>query len=159
MPGVPFLVAEVGQMRGGDLHDVGAMLGERAGAGRSGEDARKVEHADARERPIAGWQRLGRAVADAHDLHQRQRGDGGGLRMPRPFRLRPRHAAGALCGDDRLLEVGGVPGGNGARHRIAILRHAEHAERGRAMIGEIAVEIAPAAVPGGIDAHDAVARG
>ena len=159
VPGIQFLVAQVGQMRGGDLHDVGAVLGQRARAGRAGEHARQVEHADARERPIAGRQRLGRAVADAHDLHQRQRGDGGGLRMSRPFRLRAHHAAGALGGDDRLLQVGGVPGRNGARHRVAILRHAEHAERGRAMVGEIAVQIAPAAVLGRIDAHDAVARG
>jgi hypothetical protein len=49
----------------------------------------------------------------------------------RPFGLRPRHATSALCGNDRLLEIGGVPGGHCARHGVAILRYAEHAERTR----------------------------
>jgi len=71
MPGIPFLVPQVGQMCAGDLHDVGTMFGERAGTSRSSEDARKVEDADAREWAIAGWRRLGSAVADAHDLHER----------------------------------------------------------------------------------------
>ena len=99
----------------------------------------------------------GGAVADPHDLHQRQGGDGGGLRMLRPFRMRAHHAAGALGGDDRLLQVGGVPVQHRARHRIAVLRHAEHAQRGGAMVGEIAVQVAPAAILGRIDAHDRVA--
>src|SRR5258708_22083691 len=54
---------------------------------------------------------------------------------------------------------GGVPGGNCARHCVAILRYAEHAECSRAMIGKIAVEIGPAPVPGRIEAHDSVSRG
>ncbi len=58
-------------MRAGDLHDVGTVFGERAGTRRSGEDTGQVDDADAREWPIAGWQRLGGAVADAHDLHER----------------------------------------------------------------------------------------
>ena len=77
----------------------------------------------------------------------------------RPFGLRPRHATGALCGNDRLLEIGGVPGGHCARHGVAILRYAEHAERSRAMIGKIAVEIGPAPVPRRIEAHDGVSCG
>ncbi len=145
-------------MRAGDLQDVSAMLGERAAAGRSGEDAREVEGADARERPIAGRQRLGGGIADAHDLHQRQRRDRNALRMCRPFALRPRHAAGALRGDDRLLEIGGVPSGHRARHRLAVLRHAENVQRGRAMIGKIAMKIRPAPVAGRIEAHDRVSR-
>ena len=87
MAGVEFLVAEVGKMRAGDLQDVRAMLGQRAGAGRAGEHARQVEHADTGKRAVAGWQFLRRAVADPHDLHQRQCRDGGRLRMPRPFCL------------------------------------------------------------------------
>ncbi len=146
-------------MRAGDLHDVGTVFGERAGTRRSGEDTGQVDDADAREWPIAGWQRLGGAVADAHDLHERQRRDRSALRMSRPFGLRPRHATGALCGNDRLLEIGGVPGGHCARHGVAILRYAEHAERSRAMIGKIAVEIGPAPVPRGIEAHDGVSCG
>src|SRR6266436_7057299 len=146
-------------MWSGDLHDVSTVLGERAGTSRSSEDAGKVEDADAREWPITGWQRLGGAVADAHDLHEWQRCDRSALRMSRPFGLRPRHATGALCGNDRLLEIGGVPGGHCARHGVAILRYAEHAERSRAMIGKIAVEIGPAPVPRRIEAHDGVSCG
>src|SRR5947209_15279247 len=146
-------------MWAGDLHDVGTVLGERAGTSRSSKDASQVEDADAREWPITGWQRLGGAVADAHDLHEWQRCDRSCLRMSRPFRLCPRHAAGALCSNDRLLEIGGVPGGNCARHCVAIFRYAEHAECRRAMIGKIAVEIGPAPVPGWIEAHDSVSRG
>ena len=41
VPRVPFLVPEVGQMRGRDLRNVGAVLGESAGARRSGEHARR----------------------------------------------------------------------------------------------------------------------
>ena len=48
-----------------------------------------------------------------------------------PIRPASRHATGALCGNDRLLEIGGVPGGHCARHGVAILRYAEHAERTR----------------------------
>src|SRR5262249_47244251 len=125
---------------------------------RSGEDAGKVEDADAREWPITGWQRLGGAVADAYDLHERQRCDRSALRMSRPFRLRPRHSAGAFFSTDRLLVVAIVPCGNCARHCVAIFRYAEHAECRRAMIGKIAVEIGPAPVPGRIEAHDGVSR-
>ena len=135
------------------------MLGQGAGAGRPGQDARQVEHPDARQRPIAVGQRLRRAVADLDDLHQRQRGDGGGLRVLGPFVHGAHHAAGALGGDDRLLELERVPLRHRLAHRLAIFRHAEHAEGGGAMVREIAVEIAPAAVLGRIDAHDRVALG
>jgi len=75
-------------MRASDPQNVSAMFGERAGTCRSGKDAGKVEDADARERPIADWKRLGVAVSDTYDLHERQRCHGSTLRMPRPVRLR-----------------------------------------------------------------------
>src|SRR5262245_22903469 len=146
-------------MCAGDFHHVSAMLGECASTSRSGKNARKVEDADARERPITGWKRFGGAVADAHDLHERQPRDRNTLWMFRPFRLRSHHATCALRGNDRLLEIGSVPGGHRACHGPTILRYAEHAKRRRAMIGKIAVEIGPAAVPGWIEAHDGVSRG
>ena len=115
VPGVQFLVPEARQMRAGDLHHVGTMFGERAGTCRSGKDARQIENADARERPIAGWKRLGGAVADANDLHQRQRCDRRTLRVSRPFVPRSRHAAGALrrvrarCMKDSIFASGTRP--------------------------------------------------
>ena len=69
------------------------------------------------------------------------------------------HAPGALRGDDRLLELERVPLRHRLAHRLAIFRHAEHAEGGGTMVREIAVEIAPAAVLGRIDAHHRVALG
>ena len=72
MSGVPFLVAEIGQMLGRNLQDVRAVLGERAGASRPGKHPREIKHADARKRPIPSRQWLGRAVADSHDFHQWQ---------------------------------------------------------------------------------------
>ena len=132
---------------------VGAVLGERAGGGRSGEDPGQVEHADARQRAVAFGQPFPRAVADLHDLHQRQRGDRRGLRMLRPFGHAAHHAAGALGVDDRLLELERIPGRHGTTHRVAVFRHAEDLERGLAMVREIGVDIAPAPVLRRIDAH------
>ena len=111
MPGIPFLMAKVGEMRGGDLHDVGTMLGERPRTGRSSEDARQIEHADVRKWSVSSGQRLWVTIADANDLQQRQPGDRNGLRVFPPLRLRAGHAAGAICGNEGLLELSGVPGG------------------------------------------------
>ena len=157
--GVVFLVADVRQVRRGDLQDVGAVLGQRAGAGRPGEHARQVEHADARQRPVAFGELFRRAVADLDDLHQRQRGDRRGLRMLRPFVHAAHHAAGALGGDDRLLELERIPLRHRLAHRLAILRHAEDAQGGGAVVREIGVDVAPAPVLRRIDAHDRVALG
>ena len=52
VPGVEFLVADIGQMRPGDLQDIGAVLGQCAGAGRTGQHARQIEHADPGKRAI-----------------------------------------------------------------------------------------------------------
>jgi hypothetical protein len=45
--GVVLLAAEARQVRAGDLQHVGAVLGERARAGRPGDDARRSRHTDA----------------------------------------------------------------------------------------------------------------
>ena len=134
------------------------MLGQRARAGGAGQHARQVQHAHAGQRPVARRQRFRRRVADADDLQQRQRGDGGGLRMLRPLRVRAHHAAGALGGDDRLLQVQRVPVSHCLATAARSSAHAQHAQRGGAMVGEVAVQVAPAAILGGIDAHDRIAR-
>ena len=112
----------LGRCFAGDLQHVGAVLGERARARRPGDDAREIEHADARQRPIAFRQRLRRRVADLDDLHQRQRRDRLALRMLRPLFHRAHHAAGAFRGDDRFLELERVPLRDGFAHRVADLR-------------------------------------
>src|SRR6059058_1852132 len=103
--GIEFLVAEIRQVRSGDLQDVGAVLGERASTRRPGEDARQIEHPETRQGPITVGKFFGRAVADLDDLHQRQRRDRGSLRVLRPLLHGAHHAAGALRRDDRLLEL------------------------------------------------------
>ena len=158
VPGVEFLIAKIWQMRRGDLQHVRAVFRQRASAGRPGQHARQIQHAHARQRTLARGQLLWRCVADPYDLQQRQGGDGGRLRMLCPFGVRAHHAAGTFGGDDRLLEIGGVPVQHRARHCLAIFLHAEHAQRGGAMVGEVAVQVAPAAILGRIDAHDGVAR-
>ena len=157
--GIVFLVADIRQVRCGDLQDVSAVLGEGAGTGRPGEDPRQVEHPHARQRPVAVGKLLWRAVADFDDLQQRQRGDGSGLRVLGPFGHGAHHAPGALRGDDRLLEFEGVPLRHRLAHRRALFWHAEHAEGGGTMVREIAVEIAPAAVLGRINPHHGITLG
>ena len=159
MTGIVFLVADIRQVRPGDLQDVGAVLGEGARTGRPGEDPRQVEHSDARQRAIAVGELFRRTVADLDDLHQRQRGDCGGLRVLGPIFQVPHHAPGAVPGDDRLLKLESVPMCHRVAHRLAIFRHSEYAEGGGTIVREIAVEIAPAAVLGRIDAHYRVALG
>ena len=88
-----------------------------------------------------------------------KRGDGGGLGMLRPLGVGPDHAAGAFGGDDRFLQVGGVPVQHRLCHGIAVFRHAEHAQRRGAVVGEVGVDVAPAAVFGRVDAHDRIAPG
>ena len=131
-------------MRGADLEHVGAVLGEAARTGRTGEDAREVEHAHAGERPRARRQRLGRRVADALDLEQRLQGDRPGVRMRRPVRLRPGVAGAAAAGVDRVLERDAVPRAARLLGRGAILPGAEDAEGGAAVIDEVAMDADPA---------------
>src|SRR5262249_60401778 len=67
------------------------------------------------------------------------------------------HAAGAFRGDDGFFQLEGVPFGHRLPHGFAVFRHTEHAERRRAMVREIAVEITPAPVLCRIRAHHGVA--
>ena len=157
--GVVLLADDAGQMRPGDLQDVRAVLREGACAGRAGEDPRQVEHAHARQRPIAVRELLPRTVADLDDLDQWQRGDSSGLRVLGQFVHRAHHAPSAVRGDDRLLKLEGVPLCDGFAYCLAIFRHAEYAEGGGTMVREVAVDVAPAAVLGRIDAHYLVALG
>ncbi len=74
-----------------------------------------------------------------------------------PFRHRAHHAAGALGGDDRLLELERIPFGDRLAHRLLFLRHVEHLQRGGAVVREIRVDVAPVPVLGRVHAHDRVA--
>jgi hypothetical protein len=60
------------QVRRGDQQHVGSMCRERAAAHRTGNDARQVEHLDARERAIGRAHGLRRCIADLIDGEERQ---------------------------------------------------------------------------------------
>ena len=65
-----------------------------------------------------------------------------------------------LCMNGRNVRVEKGFECQGARYGLAVLlRYAEHAQRRRAMIGKIAVNIGPASVAARIEAHDGVLRG
>src|SRR5262249_21689584 len=67
------------------------------------------------------------------------------------------HAPGPLRGDDCLLQLERVPLRYRLAHCLTLFRHAEHTEGSSPVVREIAVEIAPAAILGRIDAHHRVA--
>ena len=146
-------------MLGGDLHDVRAVLRQRTRAGWPRQDTSQIQHTDSGQRPVSVRQRLRRTVADLDDLHQRQRGDGCGLRMQRPLVHGAHHSTSAPGGDDGLLELQCVPLGDRSANRIPIFLYAEHSEGGGTVIREVAVQVAPTSVFGGIEPHDAVAIG
>ena len=66
------------------------------------------------------------------------------------------HSPCAFCRDDRFLELKRVPPGYGPAHRLPIFFDSQHSQGSVAVIGEVAVQIAPAPPFGGIHAHDRV---
>ena len=159
MPSVVLLRGDAWEVRGGYLHYVGAVFGQSAGAGGAREHTREVEDSYAGQRPGAFGQRFGRTVADLLDLQQGQRGYGGGLRVSRPLCDGAHHSARAVRGDDGLLQFEGVPPGYRAAHGLSVFFDAKYAQRGVAVVGEVAVEVAPASVHGRIHAHNRVSFG
>ena len=79
--------------------------------------------------------------------------------MFRPFFHGAHHAARAFGFNYRVFQVLGVPFGHRLSHRVPVFRHAQYTESGGAVVGEVTVKIAPAAVFSGIDAHHGVALG
>ena len=122
----------IGQMRRRDVQYVGAVLGQDAAAGRPGQHARQVEHAHAGERSVALWQRSRRRIADLHDVDQRQARDCLAVRMGVPFVAAAGHAADAAALVDRLLDVEGVPFGDGGGQRWLSGRRFRSSDPGRA---------------------------
>ena len=67
--GVVFLIIARCDVRGSDLQDVGTVFGQGARTGGARQHPGQVEHANARERPVALGQFLRRSVANLEDLH------------------------------------------------------------------------------------------
>jgi hypothetical protein len=149
-----------GQMRRRDAHNVGAVRRKRAAAHRAGDDARQIEHADARQRPLAGgWQRAGRRFADLADLEQRKLRYRAPLRMRGPFCRRARHAGNQLGVGGRRLEFLALPFGQRGLHGLALIGAAEQLQHALAMVQKVGVETHRAPIAGAIDAGDLVPGG
>ena len=131
-PGVPFLVAGLGRWAA-LIFITSAPCRPGAGAGRSGRHARE----DQRRMPASGRSPAGNArglCRRCARFPSARAAMGGGLHMLLPFGLCPHHAARALGGDDRLLEIGGVPA-HRRRDRGAVFGDTQHAQRRRAWLG------------------------
>ena len=76
-----------------------------------------------------------------------------------PFVHGPHHTPGAIRRDDCLLQLQCVPTGYRLPHCLLVFGNAQHLECGGPVVREIAVQVAPAAVHGGVDTHDRVAFG
>jgi hypothetical protein len=142
--GVGFLIAGMRKVRGRDLEDIGPVFGERAAGDRSGQQAREIERANTRQRPRTGGQQLGWAVADPHNLQQRQPGNRDGLEMLGPFGLGPHHAAGAAGSYQCLFKFECIPADKCPCDAFACAVAAEHLQRRRKMVREIQMNVSPA---------------
>ena len=128
---------DAGQMGGGDLHHVRAVLGERPPAHGSRDHAGEIQHANPRQRPGARGQGLGRRGPDADDLQRQEHGQRLGMRMGLPLLGHAQHARAHLGARERVLELGRLPALDGRRHRVALLLHPEEAQHALAVVGKL----------------------
>ena len=128
------------QVRARDKQHIGAVGGERSSGDRPRDHTRQVEHADARQRPLAGRQRPGRRVTDLGDLQRRQPGNRLPLRMHCPL-LRGSHrrhdAAGRIGG---RLECLRLPPQQRRLNTAAHIRAVEQVDDRPAVMGKVGVQ-------------------
>jgi hypothetical protein len=135
-----------GQVRRIDAQHVSAERGEEAGGDRAGDDAREVEHADARggtrgrgclpdlaPRPAGG---------DGVALDERLGAHRGALRVSGPGRRRAHGGRRATGSDDRRLELLGVAAFD--RVERVLFADAERREQRPAMVVVVGVQAYPA---------------
>ena len=145
------------QVRGGDQQHVGAMRRERAPAHRSRDHAREVEHAHARQRPVARRQRLRRRIADLLDREYRQRARRRGPGACASHSANERVMRGDQSGFRRGgLERLALPAVERALHRFARIVAAEQLQHAVAVMREIGVQPHPAPVAAAIEPGDLV---
>ena len=113
----------VGQVRGSDMQDIGAVLGQHAAAGRPRQHACEIEgaHAARADGRLLKRQWPRRRLADLDDVDQRQLGDGDAVRMGVPFLAAAHQPADAAAVGDRLLDGEPVPLGDSLGQRLARL--------------------------------------
>ena len=125
-------------------------------AHRTGNDARQVEHLDARERALGRAHGLYRCIADLIDGEGRQARDRAALRMRVPLGERPargHHQAGVGGGS---LERLAAPLIEGALDGRSVMAAAEQGEHPVAMMGQIGMKPHPTPVAAAIESRDRV---
>ena len=145
-------------MRRRDAHDIGAVGRERAAADRAGNDAGKIEHAQARERAILRWarQRTRGGLADPLDFEQGQPRHRDPLRVRLPFRRRAVERGDEAGFRHRGLELCALPLQEGCLHGFAVVGAVEQREDAVAVMRKIGVQAHVAAIAGAIDAGNLV---
>ncbi len=133
------------------MQHIGAMLGEGARAGRTGQHASQIEHADSRKRTrarlIGAWSGNGqwRSVADSAQIDNWRLSQRGSLRMLPPLGggSQPRSAHTFL--GQSIFEILCVPTRHRARDRLPVVGASKQGERAFAGT-KPAVQMNPAAV-------------
>ena len=137
-------------LRRAHVQHVGAVFGERACAGGTGEHAREIEHAHTAERPRArlrsrrARERLGIGVADSQHLDERRARERDALRMRAPFLGAAQARAAEAAFGERVLERLRVPGRDRGGDRVASVGAGEQRERSFVQSREAAVQVDPA---------------
>ncbi len=144
------------QIRPRDQHDVGTVGRERAARHGSGDHARQIQHAQPRQRTVAGAPRLWRGVADFLDRQQRQFGKRFGMRQSRPFIVRAHHRHHRAAGIGGRLERLGIPQHQRGLDLIALRLAIQHLADGVAVMREIGVQPHEALIAGPVDAGNRI---
>ena len=106
----------------GQVQHLGALLGERTTGDRTGDHMSERRDFDAGQRALGVGERrkLRFAVADLHDLDQRCLSQDFTLRVGVPFLRRAAHRTDHAALGRRVLQVEGVPLGDGVRNRPGV---------------------------------------
>src|ERR1051326_3486217 len=108
--------------------------------GWTSQDARQIEHAQARERSISARQGLRWRIADLQDLYSRHVRERLTLRVACPLFSRAGHSAAHTVGSQGILELLRVPTRHSGGDFLAIPRAAEHGQGAGGQVREIAVQ-------------------
>ena len=151
--GVQIQQPGIRQPLAGDFQHVRAVLRHGAGAGRPGDDAREVQHADARHRTVAGRQRTRRCLPDLGDFEHGDGADGGGVGMGVPLGMRAHIGSAGAAFVQRGFQRLPLPAGHRALDVGGIVLGAEDAQRGVLQVGEVGMQEHITAVLHPVEAH------
>ena len=106
----------------GDLQHLGAVLGQCARHNVAGDDVGRRQHPQPRQRACRRCERLGIAVADLDDFHQRLFGEVLALRVGCPLFGRAHDGEDELLVSGRLIEFHSIPLGHGLGDALLVRR-------------------------------------